>query len=551
MKKTLAFIMLLYSINAQNLDVNALRMAQNQMGISSSNQNTREEINQSNSITILDNEINPNNYLVGPGDLFRMNIISSDDISIYSLAVSPTGDILIPSIGIVYINGLSLNNAIKALTDKIYNLNPTAQVHIQLAEIRTFKIKVIGQLQSPGYYNATPVTRISDLFKRVIGSEKMNDNEDKMQFSSSLSDEEKDDFENNTYPELSNRNILIIRGIDTIKVDLIMFGSSGDNRFNPYVNQGDIIYMPLKENSIEIYGGIKIPGEYEYVKNETLYQLITLAGNLIPSANPNEIEITRFINATEKNTIPITLSESKSFIINPQDHIMVRYKQNFKRQDIIYIAGEILYPGSYTIIDGETTVAEIIKRAGNYTNLADKSKLFINNRSISKNIDREKIRIKLIPEENRSNPERAYIKARSMTKKGSIESTSLSQTEYLKNSKLVHDDRIIIPKNFDYIEILGGVYKPGRYPYSINSSFNEYINLAGGITKNATNKKFLIKAGTGQRLSASKSINIEKGDILFIPDKIEYNFWEVFKDILSTLGSIAALIVVIQNSIGS
>ena len=46
-------------------------------------------------------------------------------------------------------------------------------------------------------------------------------------------------------------------------------------------------------------------------------------------------------------------------------------------------------------------------------------------------------------------------------------------------------------------------------------------------------------------------LKIEKGDILFIPDRLEYNAWQVFKDILSTLGSIGALIIVIQNAAGA
>ena len=74
----------------------------------------------------------------------------------------------------------------------------------------------------------------------------------------------------------------------------------------------------------------------------------------------------------------------------------------------------------------------------------------------------------------------------------------------------------------------------------------DFINFAGGLTETATKKKFIIKAGTGQRLRFNKSMSIENGDTIFIPEKIEYNSWIIFKDILSTLGNIAALIAVIQ-----
>ena len=110
------------------------------------------------------------------------------------------------------------------------------------------------------------------------------------------------------------------------------------------------------------------------------------------------------------------------------------------------------------------------------------------------------------------------------------------------------NDEIYIPENFDYIEILGGIKKPGRYAYFPDYNYSNYLELAGGLTKNATRKKFIIKAGTGQRLPLNTSLKIEKGDILFVPDRLEYNNWQIFKDILSTLGSIGALIIVIQNA---
>ena len=46
-----------------------------------------------------------------------------------------------------------------------------------------------------------------------------------------------------------------------------------------------------------------------------------------------------------------------------------------------------------------------------------------------------------------------------------------------------------------------------------------------------------------------KQIVNENGDTIFIPDKIEYNSWTIFKDILTTLGNVAAIIVVIQNAL--
>ena len=115
---------------------------------------------------------------------------------------------------------------------------------------------------------------------------------------------------------------------------------------------------------------------------------------------------------------------------------------------------------------------------------------------------------------------------------------------------LVNNDRIFVPENYNYIEVLGGVVKPGRYPYIINNNYKDYLKMAGGHTETSTKNIYIIKAGTGQRIPARKSIIIENGDTIFIADKMEYNLWTVLRDILTGLGQVAALIVVIQNAIG-
>ena len=47
---------------------------------------------------------------------------------------------------------------------------------------------------------------------------------------------------------------------------------------------------------------------------------------------------------------------------------------------------------------------------------------------------------------------------------------------------------------------------------------------------------------TGQRFKPQKHYNIETGDIIFVPEKIEYNDERfVFKDYLTSTGQIAVL----------
>ena len=103
------------SLFAQTLDINALRMAQSKISNSGYTNASRSNERQEQTRIKVDKPINPEQYLVGPGDQFLVNIISSENVANYVITVSPTGEILIPSVGIVQVNGQSLSSSIKEM----------------------------------------------------------------------------------------------------------------------------------------------------------------------------------------------------------------------------------------------------------------------------------------------------------------------------------------------------------------------------------------------------------------------------------------------------
>ena len=121
------------------------------------------------------------------------------------------------------------------------------------------------------------MTRISDIFDQVILIEQV----------------------------ISERTIIVNRNNVKIKVDLVKYHMFGDKEFNPFVQQGDIIEFKISNDKIRIYGGIKLPGEYEFVYGETLEEIIILSGGLSNNADANNIEITRFIDDISRETIMI------------------------------------------------------------------------------------------------------------------------------------------------------------------------------------------------------------------------------------------------------
>ena len=224
---------------------------------------------------------------------------------------------------------------------------------------------------------------------------------------------------------------------------------------------------------------------------------------------------------------------------------MIPFSNYKKPNDIIKISGEIKYPGTYSIVPGQTTLGDLINLSGGFTNKADTTKILLNNNSISKVPDRELERVLLKTELDRSIEEKAYIKARIRTQKGSLE-TSLNNVINDQHI-IVSNDNIHIPKYFPYVEVIGAVNFPGRYPYSLEKTTSDFIEMAGGIIKNKSGKRFLVKSTTSQRVKLNKRQKLSSGDIIFIEEKLEYNKWFVAKEALTAAGQLATIVLVIQR----
>ena len=93
--------------DSQTLDLNSLRIAQKQAAKLKNNSKEISKSNKNNDPLIIDSPVNSDEYIVGPGDQFHLNIISSNETFDYSLTISPTGTLLIPSVGIINCNNLT------------------------------------------------------------------------------------------------------------------------------------------------------------------------------------------------------------------------------------------------------------------------------------------------------------------------------------------------------------------------------------------------------------------------------------------------------------
>ena len=549
--------------NSQNLDLNTLRLAQRQAFKASKTNSSILNKDKRQERFVTDKIVDPDEYIVGPGDELHINIISSNETFDHSLVISPTGQLLIPSVGMVDCNKLKLSQLVKEVKREIKSWSTNVRINVELINIREFRILVLGQFDNAGYFIVTPMTKVSDLFNQIKTEHNQKAKEAiKVNKESSFSETfgmrsriAVDDFYNrklgleeepdNDLSHLSKRNILIFRGKDTIKVDLEKFKVNGNQELNPYVQQEDVIKIPYAKRFFTVHGGVQKPGKYEYKSGDKILDAVTIAGGFHPDAVLDSISLIRTNLPNDTRSIYFTQKQCALEFLEPEDHLMVPYSYNEDPHEIVEIVGEINYPGTYPIKIGTTTISDIIRLAGGFLPRADSSKIYINNKTIVKIPDRELERILLKDEINRSIEEKAYVKARIRTEKGALETSlnTIKNNNYLVTS----NDVIFIQKFFPYVEVIGAVESPGRYPFSSANNVNDYIKLAGGVTKNASRKRFVIKSTTGQRLKASRNLDLQYGDVVFIPEKVDYNEWYAAKELVSALYQTGLLVYYIQT----
>ena len=122
--------------------------------------------------TPVEGSINPDLYILGPGDLLGINIISTKNITL-PIRINPVGEIMIPSVGVINVSGISLSDVKTKIKDYVHNNSiKNAIVNVTLMDVRRFKIQVLGAVHNPGYIHVTPIDKVYDAILQSGGVQK-------------------------------------------------------------------------------------------------------------------------------------------------------------------------------------------------------------------------------------------------------------------------------------------------------------------------------------------------------------------------------------------
>ena len=497
--------------------------------------------------------VNPEKYYLGPNDEIEINIWQSPPLS-YNLIISPEGTILIPFVGEVYVAELKLSEAKKKIKELIKKKYLTGDVSITLTSPRTIIVTILGQVVNPGKYILKSTDR-TDLLIQMANEEKKIDEK-------TIKSEIKSEIKEIT-EDYSKRNISITGRNNRISnVDLVKYYATKNEDLNPYLREGDVVIVPkyeYKKNVVAVYGEVKNPGQFEFVKNETLFELVQLAHGFTEKAQIENIEFYRLDLNGKKITQKIIdgndiLSKKENFIIESGDRIIVKQKIDLREDFIVEVKGEVFYPGKYPISKDGIFLSEIINMAGGITKDAFLESATILRKTIkSSDFEIEKL---LSSRNYVKEEDSVYYQIESRIKLSKEIVTADFYKILIEKNKdfdvmLLPGDIIEIQRDLKSIYIFGQVSNPGYLSYIKNQNVEYYINKAGGFTNEAREGDLrIIKAKTKQWLDEDET-TIESGDMIWVPKKIKYEFKDyaiVSSQIASIFSVILSMIIILKSN---
>lgn len=267
----------------------------------------------------------PQSYILGAGDVLGLSIWGNSQLNaIYD--INEDGYIKPSNMGRIYLKGLSLSKARQLVMDRFgqyYSFRPE-EFELTLSVSRTITIGIYGEAIKPGSYT---LPAINTVFNALMAAGGPTD----------LGTVRTIQLHRSGYPP------------KTIDIYAYLLNPSESDKF--FLENGDIIYIPVRNKEVTIYGAINRPYTYELLNNEQLTSLIRYAGGLKPEAYTTSIQLRRIENEKEKIIdVPLrTLIEQKGdFPLMDHDIISIQVSTQ-KYENYIDISGPIYYPGRYEL----------------------------------------------------------------------------------------------------------------------------------------------------------------------------------------------------------
>ena len=374
----------------------------------------------------------PSGYILGPDDELIVSVFGFSEKT-YNLTVNEEGNIYIPQVGPVFVNGLSIEQAsakIKyKLASTIYKAIRGGQTRVQisLGKIRSIRVTVIGESKKPGTYTVSSLTTVFNLLYLCGGPTDLG----------------------------SYRKIELIRGNELKRtIDLYSFLVKGDQKDNVLLKEGDVVRVPYYKTRVVLNGNVRHKGKYELIEGETFVHVLQYSGGFSDDAYKAAVTVYQY---TEKERRIADLSKNLFASYQPQSSDSIVVGKLLERyENRLTITGSVMRPGDYELTDN-LTLKDLINKAGGikedvYSKRGSIRRLSSNNSPVQLSFDIDSVMNNL-------------------------------STVYLKKNDSVTVYSIFDLTNDISINIDGKVRRPGKYKWVENITLKDVLLMSGGLTE--------------------------------------------------------------------
>ena len=203
-----------------------------------------------------DNAPIPSNYRLGVGDNLTIQLFGKENEEL-NLQIGRLGEIALPRLGSLTLSGLTFEDARDLIKTRISQQLIGVDAVISMGRLRAINVFMAGEVAAPGMYSVSAFTTVTQALFQAGGITEIG----------------------------SLRAIEVRRDREVIATfdayNLLLRGdAAGDIR----LASGDVIYVPPFKGEVEVTGAVKRPMIYELLGDESVADVIEMAGSFTSDA---------------------------------------------------------------------------------------------------------------------------------------------------------------------------------------------------------------------------------------------------------------------------